>query len=78
MNSGEGVIMFFAREGGFVPARRCLCALGSALSGCHAAAALGTAVSSKTRVVPDARAVTSFAAEVQRMTARFRFPQSHR
>lgn len=70
--------MFCSREGVSIPAQRCFCALGSALSGCHEAAALGAVFSSKTLVVPGAWAVTGFAAEVERMAGRFRFPRSHR
>ena len=71
-------MMFCSREGVPAPVQRCLCALGSALSGGRGAAAFGVAFSSKTLVVPSARAVTGSAAEVEQMAARFRFPRSHR
>lgn len=60
--------MFCSSEGFSLPVQRCLCTLGSALLGCHEAAALGAAFSSRTLA----------AAEVRQMAARFRFPRSHR
>lgn len=60
--------MYCSSEGFSLPVQRCPCTLGSAHSGCHEAAAPGTAFSLRALAV----------VEAERMAAGFRFPRPHR